>query len=323
MYAQKLQIVNRNSTSLLLFSNCEVLFYVANKPTSSLAFRNWSDNSVSGSYITGNRFRTRVSVAVCCNLPIKCTVYVCLNVHRPGMIPAGNVIDAHAQNFVVNDEKLLLVLKTFAECTRSLQAMEMLDVFIVCLAVEMSVASTNSSPVYSQQYAAPQQTRPSHAWIISWSVDCTCSSVGQHHKLILFNCLLVISFNKVSLPTDHHNLLTHWLGSHSEQYSMGVWRGLGALSCAAMVEHVWNVMAHAQKPDFVFRRNGRVHLNRRGNQFSRLLAVEECGLAGRLWMDHIPRHSARSSGYLLQSPISPSLPLPRVTVCHHVCNGLY
>jgi len=25
---------------------------------------------------------------------------------------------------------------------------------------------------------------------------------------------------------------------------------------------VWNVMAHAQKPDFVFRRNGRVHLNR-------------------------------------------------------------
>ena len=27
---------------------------------------------------------------------------------------------------------------------------------------------------------------------------------------------------------------------------------------------VWNVMAHAQKPDFVFRRNGRVHLNWRG-----------------------------------------------------------
>ena len=28
---------------------------------------------------------------------------------------------------------------------------------------------------------------------------------------------------------------------------------------------VWNVMAHAQKPDFVFRRNGRVHLNRPGS----------------------------------------------------------
>jgi hypothetical protein len=30
------------------------------------------------------------------------------------------------------------------------------------------------------------------------------------------------------------------------------------------VDCVWNVMAHGTKPDFVFRRNGRVHLNRRG-----------------------------------------------------------
>jgi hypothetical protein len=42
---------------------------------------------------------------------------------------------------------------------------------------------------------------------------------------------------------------------------------------------VWNVMAHAPKPDFVFRWNGRVHLNRRGRQFSRLLAAEVCALA--------------------------------------------
>jgi len=38
-------------------------------------------------------------------------------------------------------------------------------------------------------------------------------------------------------------------------------------------------MEHAQKPDFVFRRNGRVHLNRRGRQFSRLLAAEVCASA--------------------------------------------
>ena len=37
---------------------------------------------------------------------------------------------------------------------------------------------------------------------------------------------------------------------------------------------------HAQKPDLVFQRNGRVHLNRRGSQFSRLVAVEECGSTG-------------------------------------------
>ena len=39
-------------------------------------------------------------------------------------------------------------------------------------------------------------------------------------------------------------------------------------------------MAHAQKPVFVFRRNGRVHLNRpAGRQFSRLLAAEVCASA--------------------------------------------
>jgi hypothetical protein len=38
-------------------------------------------------------------------------------------------------------------------------------------------------------------------------------------------------------------------------------------------------MTHAQKPDFVFLRNGRVHLNRRGRQFSRLLSAEVCASA--------------------------------------------
>ena len=38
-------------------------------------------------------------------------------------------------------------------------------------------------------------------------------------------------------------------------------------------------MAHTQKPDFVFLRNGRVHLNRQGHQFSRLLAAKVCASA--------------------------------------------
>jgi len=46
--------------------------------------------------------------------------------------------------------------------------------------------------------------------------------------------------------------------------------------CYMGVEASWNVMAHAQIPDFVFWRNGRVHLNRRERQFSRLLAAEVC-----------------------------------------------
>jgi hypothetical protein len=39
---------------------------------------------------------------------------------------------------------------------------------------------------------------------------------------------------------------------------------------------VWNVQVHAQKSDFVFLRNGRVHLNRQGRHFSRLLATQVC-----------------------------------------------
>jgi len=35
------------------------------------------------------------------------------------------------------------------------------------------------------------------------------------------------------------------------------------------------------------------------------------------------RGSVKGTGYPLHSPISPSLPLPYVTVCHHVSTGLY
>jgi hypothetical protein len=52
-----------------------------------------------------------------------------------------------------------------------------------------------------------------------------------------------------------------------------------SFSLKAKVDCVWNVMAHAQRWDFVFRGNGRVHLNRRGRQFSRLLATEVCASA--------------------------------------------
>jgi len=34
------------------------------------------------------------------------------------------------------------------------------------------------------------------------------------------------------------------------------------------------------------------------------------------------RGSVKSTGYLLHSPVSPSLPLPYVAVCHHISTGL-
>ena len=93
-----------------------------------------------------------------------------------------------------------------------------------------------------------------------------------------------------------------------------------------LVEHVWNVMAHAQKPDLVFQRNGRVHLNRQGHQFSRLLAAEVCASAViMVVMLDTPCSEAecKTAGYPLHSPVSPSLPLPCVTVCHQVSTELY
>ena len=81
-------------------------------------------------------------------------------------------------------------------------------------------------------------------------------------------------------------------------------------------------MAHAQKPNFFFRRNGRVHLNRRGRQFSRLLAAEVCGISGSNAGYTMFRGSVKSTGCPLHSPVSPSLPLTCVTVCHHISTGL-
>ena len=35
------------------------------------------------------------------------------------------------------------------------------------------------------------------------------------------------------------------------------------------------------------------------------------------------RGSVKNTGYPVHSPVSPSLPLPCVTVCHHISTGLY
>ena len=66
-------------------------------------------------------------------------------------------------------------------------------------------------------------------------------------------------------------------------------------------------MAHAQKPDLVFQRNGRVHLNRRGCQFSRLLADEVCACADieciifSKYVDHSLKMSLRGRKELVES----------------------
>ena len=85
-------------------------------------------------------------------------------------------------------------------------------------------------------------------------------------------------------------------------------------------------MAHAQKLDLVFQRNERVHLNWRGRQFSRLLAAEVCASAVVMVVKldtPCSEVECKTTGYPLHSHVSPSLPLPCVTVCHQVSTELY
>jgi hypothetical protein len=81
-----------------------------------------------------------------------------------------------------------------------------------------------------------------------------------------------------------------------------------------------------EKPDFVSRRNGRVNINRRGRQFSRLLGTEMCASAFIVGSNAgytMFRGSVKGTNYLLHSPVSPSLPLPCVTVWHRISGGVY
>jgi hypothetical protein len=78
------------------------------------------------------------------------------------------------------------------------------------------------------------------------------------------------------------------------------------------VELVRNLMAHTQKPHFVFRLNGWVHLNWRGIQFSRLVAAEMS--ASALVMLDTP---CCEVVYWLPTPFA-SFPFTSSPVRHHV-----
>jgi hypothetical protein len=89
------------------------------------------------------------------------------------------------------------------------------------------------------------------------------------------------------------------------------------------VDCVWNVMAHAKKPDFVFQRKGRDHLNRWGASVQSTTGSRGVRINGSNAGYIMFRGSVKSTGYPLNSPFSPSLPLPCVTVRHHISTGIY
>ena len=79
------------------------------------------------------------------------------------------------------------------------------------------------------------------------------------------------------------------------------------------------MMAHSQKPGFVFR----LFKLAGGCQFSRLLTTEVCGIGGSNAGYTMFRGSVKCTSYPFHSPVSPSLPFPCVTVCHHISTGVY
>ena len=82
-------------------------------------------------------------------------------------------------------------------------------------------------------------------------------------------------------------------------------------------------MAHAQKLDFVFRRNGRVNLNWPEVSVQSTTGSRGVRISGSNAGYTMFRDSVKSTGYPLHSPVSPSLLLPCATVCHHISTALY
>ena len=74
---------------------------------------------------------------------------------------------------------------------------------------------------------------------------------------------------------------------------------------------------------FCFRRNGRVHLNRRGASVQSTTGSRGVRISGSNAGNTMFRDSVKGTGYTLHSPVSPSLPLPCVIVCRHISTGLY
>jgi hypothetical protein len=89
------------------------------------------------------------------------------------------------------------------------------------------------------------------------------------------------------------------------------------------VDCVWNVISRAQKPDFVFQRNGRVHLNRRGASVQSTTGSRVVHISGGNAGYTMFRGNVKGTGCLLHSPVSPLFPLPCVTVCHHISDAVY
>ena len=97
----------------------------------------------------------------------------------------------------------------------------------------------------------------------------------------LLPLVLLFSVPRYKIPPNFQNAVYVYLTRHNDPLyrTEQQFKLLASSSAVPVVQPSWNVMAQPQKPDFVLRRNGRVHLNRHGHQYIRLLATELCASA--------------------------------------------
>ena len=88
------------------------------------------------------------------------------------------------------------------------------------------------------------------------------------------------------------------------------------------VEAGWKVMTHAQKPDFVFSAKRTSPSKPAGASFRSTTDSRGVHIGGSNAAYTMFRGSVKGTGYPLHSPVSPSLPHPNVTVCHHISTGV-
>jgi hypothetical protein len=70
-------------------------------------------------------------------------------------------------------------------------------------------------------------------------------------------------------------------------------------------------------------RNRQIHLNRQEASAQSTTGSRGVRISGSNAGYTTFRGSVKSTGYPLHLPVSPSLPLPCITVCHHISTGIY
>ena len=128
-----------------------------------------------------------------------------------------------------------------------------------------------------------------------------------------WSCFLSSSRSREAVYATQNSLLIY--ASHT---SRG-WLHASAF-CRKNVDCIWNMKTHAERHGFVFRRNGGVA---GGRQFSRILKAEVCASAVVMldtpYSEVVWRVLATQCIWIFPT----SLPLPWVSVFHHISTGLY